>query len=125
MRYCEGGEGMVGILRFPVELFDVMTFPRALKPVEYGVSVKKIEVGDVRDMECLFHVRVSCGRLGELLIVEKQVLDTCDKTDGSHNHDNRGEYAVEQPHGTQIEVVAHFVDEVCHEKPPQHGSSEY
>ena len=44
--------------------------------------------------------------------------ETFDDADKSENQDDRADYAIDQPHGANVEVSAYLVDEVGDKVPP-------
>ena len=51
-------------------------------------------------------------------------MQTGDKTDRTHYHYDSRKDTVEKPEGTDVEVAAHFIDEVCHPEPPEDSPEE-
>lgn len=61
----------------------------------------------------------------QVLSVDKQLSDARHDADHTHDKDDSGKDAVEQPHRTDIEMSAHLVDKVSDAKPPRYSPEEY
>lgn len=57
--------------------------------------------------------------------MDEQLSDTRHDADHTHDEDDSGKDAVEQPHRTDIEMSANLVDKVSDAKPPRYSSEEY
>ena len=61
----------------------------------------------------------------EQRLLHQQFAECRDQSYRSHYHDDSGQDAVDEPHGAEVEMTAHFVDKPCDAKPPQHCSGKY
>ena len=57
-------------------------------------------------------------------MTEENVVYAGDEANEPHNQYDSGKYAVEQPHGADVEVATHLVDEIGHSEPPQNRPEE-